>query len=80
LAAVWAVMGPAKPLARAMIVLIASPFLGAVLAIAACDSRPDWVLIILTITVYSVSMPALLRAVRSCGYRLVWHTEAEASS
>jgi hypothetical protein len=70
LAAVWAVLRPPKPLARAMIVSIASPFLGVLLAIAAGDFVPDWVLIILTITVYSVSLLASLLLVRSCGYRL----------
>ena len=78
LAAVWAVLRPAKPFGRAMIVWIAAPFLGVPLAIAAGDFRPDWVLIILTITGYPVSMLASLLVVRTCGYRLVKHTEAEA--
>jgi hypothetical protein len=71
LAAVWAVLRPPNPLARAMIVSIASPFLGVLLAIAAGDIGPDWVLIIVTITVYSLSMLTSLLLVRSCGYRLV---------
>ncbi len=78
LAAVWAVLRPAKPFGRAMIVWIASPFLGVLLAIAAGGPGPDWVLIILTITGYSVSILASLLVVRTCGYRLVRRTEAEA--
>ncbi len=60
LAAVWAVLRPSKPLARAMIVSIASPFVGILLVIAAGDIGSEWVLIIVTITVYSLSMLASL--------------------
>ena len=81
LAAVWAVLRPPKPLARAMTVSIASPFLGVLVVIAAGDIGREWVLIIATITVYSLSMLASLLVVRSSGWRLLRQpTEAQVSA
>jgi hypothetical protein len=71
LLAVWAVLGTAQPLWRGSIVFILSPILGVLFAVAATANHGGWVLIILTMILYSASMLASLFVVRSCGYRWV---------
>jgi hypothetical protein len=69
LVATWAVLGAAEPFRRSAIVLILSPVLGVLFAIAASADQGAWVFIILTTILYSVAMLASLLIVRSCGYR-----------
>jgi hypothetical protein len=71
LVATWAVLGASEPFRRSAIVLILSPVLGVLFAIAASADQGAWVLIILTTVLYSVTMLASLLVVRSCGYRWV---------
>jgi hypothetical protein len=77
LLALWAVLGAARPVPRAWIVLILSPVLGVLFAIAADADRDGWVLIVLTLILYSATMVASLLIVRSCGYRFVKQGEPE---
>jgi hypothetical protein len=69
--AVWAVLAATQPWRRGSIVLILSPVLGVLFAIAASATYGGWVLIILTMTLYSVTMLGSFLIVRFCGYRFV---------
>jgi hypothetical protein len=70
-AALWAVLGKARPLERVAVVLVLSPILGAFFALAANAHQAGWALVILSMLLNSVALLVSLFVVRSCGYRFV---------
>jgi hypothetical protein len=70
LAALWAMLGDARPQRRAPLVLALSPVLGVFFAYAAAAHRAGWVYILLTMLLYPALLLGSLLVVRSCGYRL----------
>jgi hypothetical protein len=71
LAAFWAGLANARPLARAPVVCALSPILGIFFAFAATAHERGWVYITLIMLLYPALLLASLLVVRSCGYRLV---------
>ncbi len=72
-AAVWAVLGNARPLERAAAVLVLSSILGVFVAVAANAQGVGWANIILSMFFNSVALLVSLVVVRSSGYRFVRH-------
>jgi hypothetical protein len=71
LAAFWAGLTDARPLARAPVVFALSPILGAFFAFAANAHGSGWVYVTLIMFLYPALLLASLLVVRSYGYRLV---------
>jgi hypothetical protein len=70
-AALWAVLGKARPLVPGAVVFVLSPILGVFFAIFVNAHAAGWVYIILSMLLYSAALLASLLVLRSCGYRLV---------
>lgn len=71
MAALWAVLGNARPLRRAPAVLVFSTVLGVFFAAAVGAMPAGWVYIILIMLLYSALLLGSLSVARSCGYRLI---------